>query len=242
MVEASERDGERQEPESPHPDGGREKRNHGMSLLKETALVVALALVIATLVRVFLVQAFLIPSGSMEDTLQISDRVLVSKLTTRFGDVERGDVVVFSDPDGWLGPQVDVGRDGLAGTIQDALEFVGVLPNSAEGHLIKRVIGVGGDHVVCCDDEGRVTVNDHPLDESSYLFPGDVPSTSPFDVDVPEGQLWVMGDHRSDSGDSRANGTVPERLVTGRAFAIVWPLSRWSGLGRPGTFEGVPDP
>ncbi len=149
MVEASERDDARPDPESERPDGTKRstKRNHGMSLLKETALVVALALVIATLVRVFLVQAFLIPSGSMENTLQVSDRVLVSKLTTRFGEVERGDVIVFSDPDGWLGPQVDAGRDGITGTIQDALEFVGVLPNSAEGHLIKRVIGVGGDVV-----------------------------------------------------------------------------------------------
>lgn len=247
MVEAS--DVGREVPDDPSRPGAgppprhqSRNRGSGASLLRETVVVVALALVIATLVRIFLVQAFLIPSGSMEDTLQVEDRVLVSKLTTRFGEVRRGDVVVFADPDGWLGPQIDTGADeGALGRLRDGLEFVGVLPDSAEGHLIKRVIGVGGDHVACCDTDGRITVNDVALDETAYLFPGDVPSLTDFDITVPQDQLWVMGDHRSDSGDSRVNGFVPVSRVTGRAFAVVWPLSHWTGLGRPDTFDDVPD-
>jgi signal peptidase I len=220
--------------------GEHPRRGGGTSFLKETAIVVALALLIATLVRIFLVQAFLIPSRSMEDTLQVQDRVLVNKLTIRFGDIERGDVVVFSDPNGWLGPRPDTGIDSAASAVRQALEFVGILPESAEGHLIKRVIGVGGDRVACCDEQGRVTVNGVALDEASYLHPGDAPSLQEFSVTVPPGQLWVMGDHRSDSGDSRVNGYVPLSRVSGRAFVIVWPISHWSGLGRPATFDDIP--
>jgi signal peptidase I len=212
------------------------------ALLRETVIVVGLSLVIATLVRIFLVQAFLIPSQSMEDTLLVGDRVLVSKLTTRFGEIERGDVVVFADPDGWLSPLPDQTAATLGGRLRDALQFVGVLPDDSEGHLIKRVIGLGGDSVACCDDDGRVTVNGAAIDESTYLRPGDEPSTATFEVEVPDGELFVMGDHRSNSGDSRVNGTVPEDRVTGRAFAVVWPISNWSGLSRPDTFDAVQQP
>jgi signal peptidase I len=226
------------------PDDGADdnQSRRGTSLLRETVIVIALALVIATLVRIFLVQAFLIPSRSMENTLLVSDRVLVNKLSTRFGDIERGDVIVFSDPNGWLGPQPNTGIDDAGSALRQALEFVGILPESAEGHLIKRVIGVGGDRVTCCDDQGRVAVNGVPLDETGYLHPGDAPSLQEFDVTVPPGQLWVMGDHRSDSGDSRVNGYVPLSRVSGRAFVIVWPVSHWSGLTRPATFADIPAP
>lgn len=218
------------------------RRSGFTAVLRETAIVVALSLVIATLVRIFLVQAFLIPSQSMEDTLLVGDRVLVSKLTTRFGEIKRGDVVVFADPDGWLSPSIDDGSTSLGDRLRDALQFVGVLPEDSEGHLIKRVIGLGGDTVVCCDDDGRITVNGVAVDESSYLRPGDEPSATEFDVEVPADELFVMGDHRSNSGDSRVNGTVPEDRVTGRAFAVVWPVSRWESLSRPEAFEAVPDP
>jgi len=218
------------------------RRSGFTAVLRETAIVVALSLVIATLVRIFLVQAFLIPSQSMEDTLLVGDRVLVSKLTTRFGEIKRGDVVVFADPDGWLSPSVDDGSTSLGDRLRDALQFVGVLPEDSEGHLIKRVIGLGGDTVVCCDDDGRITVNGVAVDESSYLRPGDEPSATEFEVEVPADELFVMGDHRSNSGDSRVNGTVPEDRVTGRAFAVVWPVSRWESLSRPEAFEAVPDP
>ena len=223
-------------------DTAKPRRGGFTAVLRETAIVVALSLVIATLVRIFLVQAFLIPSQSMEDTLLVGDRVLVSKLTTRFGEIQRGDVVVFADPDGWLSPSVDDGSTSLGDRLSDALQFVGVLPEDSEGHLIKRVIGLGGDTVVCCDDDGRITVNGVAVDESSYLRPGDEPSATEFEVEVPEDELFVMGDHRSNSGDSRVNGTVPEDRVTGRAFAVVWPVSRWESLSRPETFEAVPDP
>jgi signal peptidase I len=212
------------------------------ALVRETAIVVGLSLVIATLVRIFLVQAFLIPSQSMEDTLLVGDRVLVSKLTTRFGEIQRGDVVVFADPDGWLAPIPDEISPTVGSRVRDALQFVGVLPDDSEGHLIKRVIGVGGDTVACCDNEGRITVNGVAIDESSYLRPGDEPSAATFEVDVPQGELFVMGDHRSNSGDSRVNGTVPEDRVTGRAFAVVWPISNWAGLDRPDTFDAVQQP
>jgi signal peptidase I len=212
------------------------------ALVRETAIVVGLSLVIATLVRIFLVQAFLIPSQSMEDTLLVGDRVLVSKLTTRFGEIQRGDVVVFADPDGWLAPFPDEISPTFGSRVRDALQFVGVLPDDSEGHLIKRVIGVGGDTVECCDDDGRVTVNGVAIDESSYLRPGDEPSAATFEVVVPENHLFVMGDHRSNSGDSRVNGFVPEDRVTGRAFAVVWPISNWTGLDRPDTFDAVQQP
>jgi signal peptidase I len=116
-----------------------------------------------------------------------------------------------------------------------------VLPDDAEGHLIKRVIGLGGDTVECCDDGGRLQVNGVSIDESGYLRPGDEPSAVEFETVVPEGELFVMGDHRSNSGDSRVNGTVPEDRVTGRAFAVVWPVSNWASLSRPDTFDAVPD-
>lgn len=219
----------------------RPRRGGLAALLRETAIVVGLSLVIATLVRIFLVQAFLIPSQSMEDTLLIGDRVLVSKLTTRFGEIHRGDVVVFADPNGWLSPTADLDEPGLGGRFRDALQFVGVLPDDSEGHLIKRVIGLGGDTVECCDDDGRILVNGVAIDESAYLRTGDEPSAVSFETVVPEGDLFVMGDHRSNSGDSRVNGTVPEDRVTGRAFAVVWPVSNWASLSRPDTFDAVPD-
>lgn len=221
------------------PPAGPPRRGGFGALVRETAIVIGLSLVIATLVRIFLVQAFLIPSQSMEDTLLVGDRVLVSKLTTRFGEIERGDIVVFADPDGWLSPVPDQTATTFGSRVRDALQFVGVLPDDSEGHLIKRVIGLGGDTVACCDDDGRVTVNGVAINESTYLRTGDEPSSSTFEVEVPDGELFVMGDHRSNSGDSRVNGTVPEDRVTGRAFAVVWPISNWATLSRPDTFDAV---
>lgn len=208
------------------------------SAVKEITIVVVLALLLATLVRVFLFQAFLIPSGSMENTLLVGDRVLVSKLTTRLGEVERGDVVVFSDPGNWLGP-VPAGPDGVRGAVNSALQFVGVLPSDSEGHLIKRVIGLSGDRVACCDATGLLTVNGVPVDESELLKPGVAPSSQEFDVVVPEGSLWVMGDNRPNSGDSRVHGAVPYEDVVGRAFVVVWPFDRWDGIGRVDTYDAV---
>jgi signal peptidase I len=220
----------------------RRARKQHKSFLRELPGIVITALVISVLIKTFLVQAFYIPSGSMENTLLVNDRVLVNKLADKPDEIHRGDVVVFRDPGGWLdGGQP--GRGGLIGLIRDGLVFVGLAPAAGEEDLIKRVIGVGGDTVACCDAQGRVTVNGVPLDEP-YLYPGDKPSDDSFaPVKVPAGELWVMGDHRSVSEDSRAHrnqpgkGFVPVKDVIGRAFTVVWPLDRARLLHRPTTFD-----
>ncbi len=210
------------------------------SFLRELPVIVITALVISVLIKSFLVQAFYIPSGSMENTLLVNDRVLVNKLADKPDEIHRGDVVVFRDPGGWLN-RSGVGRGGVVGAIRNVLVFVGLAPAVGEEDLIKRVIGVGGDTVACCD-KGQVTVNDVPLDEP-YLFPGDEPSTEPFSEKVPTDKLWVMGDHRSVSEDSRAHrnlpggGFVPVGDVVGRSFTIVWPVNRAHLLNRPATFQ-----
>ena len=180
------------------------------SAVKEIVVVVGMALALSFVVKTWLLQAFFIPSGSMEDTLLVGDRVVVSKLTPGPIDLQRGDVVVFQDPGGWLDAVPPVERGGVAGALHDGLVFVGLLPAESEDHLIKRVIGLPGDHVVCCDKEHRLTVNDVSIGEE-YLKPGDLPSSLNFDVTVPEGHVWVMGDHRSDSEDSRFHGSVRRR-------------------------------
>jgi signal peptidase I len=174
------------------------------------------------LVTAFVARPYQVPSGSMEGTLRIGDRVLVDKLAYRFGGTpRRGDVIVF-DGDGSF-------------TREPGTDFV------------KRVIGVGGDRVTCCDAEGRILVNGHPLDET-YLYPGNTPSRVRFDIVVPDGKLWVMGDHRDDSRDSRdhlgepGGGTVPVGRVIGRADWVLWPAGHWTRLRRPATFSGVPAP
>ena len=212
------------------------KRGGMFAVVRETLIVIGLALVLSLLIKTFLVQAFSIPSGSMEDTLLVGDRVLVSKLTPGAFSLRHGDVVVFEDPNHWLG---DVPPEPDAGPVQhgihQGLVFVGLLPADSDQHLIKRVIGLPGDHVVWHPAQGKITVNGVPLNEP-YLFPGNAPGdTRDFDVIVPEGRLWVMGDHREDSADSRAHmqdhlGTVPIDKVTGRAFSIVWPVDRFRWL------------
>lgn len=209
----------------------------------EFPLMIVLALAIAFVVKSLLVQAFYIPSGSMEDTLQVGDRVLVNKLVYHLRDIQRGDVVVFDGTDSFA-PEVETtpASNPVTGALQELARAIGLAPPDGRD-FIKRVIGVGGDRVTCCDAQGRITVNGVPLDEASYLYPGDVPSQAPFDVVVPPGSLWVMGDHRSASADSRAHlgdpggGFVPVDRVLGRAFVVVWPFKDAQVLSIPDTFD-----
>ncbi|MEV6998261.1 signal peptidase I [Streptomyces sp. NPDC093982] len=226
------------------------KRRRRRSAIKEVPLLVGVAVLIALVLKTFLVQAFVIPSGSMEQTIQIGDRVLVDKLTPWFGsEPQRGDVVVFKDPGGWLqDEQTTVKKEDpvVIKQVKEALTFIGLLPSEDEKDLIKRVVGVGGDRVKCCDTQGRVTVNGVPLNED-YLYPGNAPSDSKFDITVPQGRLWVMGDHRANSADSRAHqnqgygGTVSETEVVGRAMVIAWPFGHWNSLEEPKTYASVSD-
>ncbi|MGP4003916.1 signal peptidase I [Streptomyces sp. 8N706] len=227
----------------------RVKRRRRLSPAKEIPLLIGVALMIALVLKTFLVQAFVIPSGSMEQTIRISDRVLVDKLTPWFGSKpERGDVVVFKDPGGWLEKEKTPVTDDPVGIKQgkDFLTFIGLLPSEDEQDLIKRVVAVGGDTVKCCDKDGKVTVNGMPLNEP-YLHPGNAPSEMKFQVTVAPGRIFVMGDHRANSADSRfhldepGNGTVAEDLVVGRAEVIAWPFGHMRRLEEPETYASVPD-
>lgn len=216
----------------------------------ELAVIIIVGLLVTTLVRAFVFQPFEVPSGSMENTLQVNDKIVAQ----RIADFQRGDVVVFGDANGWLTGRAD------PGPLRSALEFVGVLPKSGEGHLVKRVIGMPGDRVACCDDRGRLVVNGYALDESAYLYSDAsgmvAPAEVPFDVIVPEGHLFVLGDHRNASGDSRCHlqgisrqggpvgsaAFIPIEAVVGSVPVIVSPFSRIQQLTTPSTFAGVPAP
>ena len=219
--------------------GGRPKAKR--SFWRELPILVAIALLLAVVIKTFAIQAFWIPSGSMENTLEINDRVLVNKIVYHIRDIHRGDIVVFNGDGSW-----DPGTVPVPGNVFSQL-YNGFASMFGFGHpgdiLIKRVIGIPGDHVACCDAQGRVTVNGVALNEQSYLYPGSAPSEAKFSIVVPPGRLWVMGDNRLVSDDSRdhegdpGGGTIPESAVVGRAFIIIWPPSRWRILPIPATFE-----
>lgn len=209
-----------------------ERRRKTRSFWKELPILIGIALVLALLIKTFFVQAFSIPSESMQNTLQPGDRVLVDKLTPWFGSKpQRGEVVVFHDPGGWLPEKAEEPN-----AVQKVLSFVGLMPSADEKDLIKRVIAVGGDSVEC-SGSGPVKVNGKAMDEP-FIYPGNTPcGDNPFGpVKVPKGRIWVMGDHRQDSQDSRyhqdqpGGGTIDEDQVIGRAFVVAWPVNRWAPL------------
>jgi signal peptidase I len=230
--------------------GPRSPSRKHRSFWRELPVLVVVALAIALVIKTFVVQAFFIPSSSMENTLDIGDKVLVNKLVYHFRSIQSGDVIVF-DGDGSWEPQPASGpasSDPVVrlydATLNPLFHSISGLFGTAPGQtdFIKRVIGVPGDHVACCNASGDVTVNGVALHEQSYLYPGNPPSMQRFSITVPPGRLWVMGDHRSVSWDSRGHmqdpggGTIPENMVIGRAFMIVWPPSRWRVLPIPSTF------
>ncbi|OEI69454.1 signal peptidase I [Curtobacterium sp. ER1/6] len=228
-----------------------EKKGNGvLTFLRDLVIIFLAALLVSFLVKTFLIRSFYIPSESMEDTLHVNDRVIVNELVPDVVSLKRGDVVVFKDPGGWLtGSEVP----SVAPTTQPAkaidflLTQVGLGTGDSDDHLIKRVIGLPGDKVTCCNDLGQMSVNGVPLKEPYTLLPNGAPaSADPFSVTVPEGTIWVMGDNRNNSRDSRYNrdtpskGFVPLSDVTGRAFVISWPMSRWTWLDdHPEVFAGV---
>ncbi|MGH3350932.1 MAG: signal peptidase I [Nocardioides sp.] len=260
-------------PEQQRPPSGHrreEERKPGLSAWQEGIVLVVLAILVAIIVKALFVQAFYIPSESMEPGLQggpsvsTDDRVLVEKPSYWLaGTPKRGDVVVFSDPGSWLGVDEAAGPDNLVGK---ALSVIGLYPEG--GHLVKRVIGVPGDVIVCCDKQGHLQVNGISIEEETYARPsktkcgrpnkegacfGPMPGSRHWEIGpVPEGSLFVMGDNRSNSADSTVHMCtaqetdcalvpwVPEDNVVGKVVALGWPLDRAKWIHRPDSFEGVP--
>ncbi|ATG52591.1 signal peptidase I [Brachybacterium vulturis] len=227
-------------------DGSRRPRRQRMPLWLDTVVTMVVALLIAVLVKTFLIQPFYIPSASMNPTLLENDKILVSKLSPGVFDLHRGDVIVFEDPDDWI-PGDATENPTPRVRVMMLLSLVGLAPDPSQDHLVKRLIGVGGDHVVCDSEGAALEVNGVTLDEP-YISPETPACQAAFDVTVPEGKVWVMGDNRYASADSAWHeirgdgGFVDESDITGRAEVIFWPISSWHRLndGR-GTFSDVPD-
>jgi signal peptidase I len=224
-------------PDEPASAPARKRRKH---FWRELLVIVVVAAALTLVVKAFVAQVYKIPTGSMENTLQVGDRVLVNKLVYRTRGVARGDIVVFSGQDSWGPDAPPPANNGFVRLWDDVLSDIGL--ESSQTYYIKRVIGLPGDKVACCTG-GKVTVNGVPLTETSYLYPGDAPSFPFKTVTVPPGHLWVMGDHRGDSDDSRyhtvdpGGGAIPENEVVGRAFLIIWPPSQFRDLPIPSTFS-----
>lgn len=228
-----------------------EKRSRSRSIklfIRDIFLIFLAAIVISVGIKAFLIRSFYIPSGSMESTLQINDRIIVNELVPNLVAIERGDIVVFRDPGGWLTPRTQPDRNWFMTGVDWTLAAVGLSAPDSNDHLVKRVIGLPGDMVECCNTFGQLSVNGVPLEEPYLELPNGVTKVSgtDFEVTVPEDALWVMGDNRYDSLDSRYNrnkpgkGFVPVENVVGRAFLVSWPADRWSWLDNyPTVFGGV---
>lgn len=241
---------EQADAEARRPEEGK-KRGGALLFLRDVLVIVVIAVLVSFLIKTFVVRSFYIPSGSMEDTLQIDDRILVDEITPVWNDYERGDIVVFADPGGWLESTPQAEGTPLQEGIDWFLTLIGLSAGDSEDHLVKRAIGLPGDHVECCNALGQILVNGKAVDESEYLeLPQGATAASrdAFDVTVPEGKLWVMGDNRYNSLDSRynrdkpGNGFVPIDNVVGRVFFRTWPLDRFGWMSTPDTFSSVPAP
>lgn len=231
-------------------DSGSPKSGRRLLLLflRDVFVNIVIAVVVSFLVKTFLVRSFYIPSGSMENTLAVDDRILVNALVPDVVPVQRGDIIVFKDPGGWL-PPPETAPTTVSSFLEELLGFVGLAAPDSDEHLVKRVIGLPGDRVECCNTLGQVRVNGVPLDEPYVVFPAGESRASGMDFAemVPEGSLWVMGDNRYHSRDSRHHTEAPDGAfvpidhVVGRAFLTTWPLTRWSWLdNHPNVFAGVP--
>jgi len=225
-------------------------RRGWLVFLRDILVIILIAVAVSFLIKTFVVRSFFIPSSSMENTLLVKDRILVDELTTRWTGYERGDIVVFKDPGGWLPPPAPTPpRPPLVEGADWVLTQIGISATDSEDHLVKRIIGLPGDHVVCCNALGQVSVNGSPIDELGYikLPPGDtMASDMAFDVAVPSDAIWVLGDNRDRSQDSRFHqelpgaGFVPVDNIVGRAFLITWPLERFGLIdSRHAAFNGV---
>ncbi|MBP6087860.1 MAG: signal peptidase I [Rhodoluna sp.] len=238
----------RKAPRHPGSKWSRFKKNVFVSFLIDLVVIVGSALVLSLLIKTFLIRSFFVPSGSMLETLQIDDRILVNELVPNLIPIQRGDVVVFKDPGGWLGTVSTEPQTPVAAVTDWFLSSFGLTAPDSSQHLVKRVIGVGGDHVVCCDADGKLTINGKAINET-YIAQDAKPSDKTFDVVVPEGSIWVMGDNRPNSEDSRFHGDLPskgfvgEQFIVGRAFVITWPVEHWIWLDNfSDVFKDVPNP
>jgi signal peptidase I len=227
----------------------RRRKSRGIKLfIRDIILIFLAAIIISVGIKTFLIRSFYIPSSSMESTLQVQDRIIVNQLIPNLFDVERGDIVVFKDPGGWLNPVPQEERAPLVEAVDWMLSAIGLSAPDSNDHLIKRVIGLPGDEVACCNAFGQLSVNGVPIDEPYLKLPEKVTKVSKddFAVTVPENSLWVMGDNRYNSCDSRCNtsgptkGFVPLDHVVGRAFMVSWPSQNWTWLDNyPQAFAGA---
>lgn len=236
-------------PEAAEP---RTQRTMGRSVLlfvRDVVVIFGIAILVSFLVKTFLVRSFFIPSASMEQTLMIDDRVIVNELVPDLVGVDHGDIVVFQDPGGWLPARPEVQTSGVQAATDWVLSLFGLASPDSNDHLIKRVIGLPGDTVQCCSADGKIIVNGVPITESYITIPEGESRASgiDFNVTVPQGSLFVMGDNRYNSKDSRYNtenpggGFVGIDFVVGRAFVLSWPMNHWGWLSNyPEVFADVP--
>ena len=221
------------------------RKNVFVGFFLDLVTILGTALVLSIILKTFLIRSFFIPSGSMMNTLQIDDRIIVNQLVPNIVPIERGDVVVFKDPGGWLGEVTPKDKNLFETVSEFLLSSFGLAAPDSDQHLVKRVIGVGGDHVVCCDVDGKIQINGVSITEP-YIIDAKSPSDTEFDVTVPEGTIWVMGDNRGGSEDSRFHGDLPGKgfvalkYIVGRAFVVSWPTSHWKWLDNySSVFENV---